>query len=367
MAFNIAKPYINIDPSEAKKQDVSIALRKLYYRPAGYQKNARKLYEDSRKAGFKFTLDEVQDWLERQAVYQIHKPYPKKKNIPRVSFNTVIKPNKVHQADVLYMPYDKVGRITYLFCLNIKDVASRYGKSIPIGSANVTTREGILTSHTIAEAFKSVYDDPDCPLVWPETLITDKGPEFRGECEKVMREHGVKIQKANSKQSTGIVERYNRTLVEKLFPPQDAINLLKLGNISRVWFKHLPIIEKDLNNSVTRLLGIPPSVAIKEDFVIAEPSMPGNPNEQPLSIDVCLRYLLEPGELEGDKRRRAGDLNWSPKIYHIRDSLKKNNQPILYWLEDGPKRSFVREELMIVPADTELPPQWVLFASHQGL
>ena len=52
----------------------------------------------------------------------------------------------------------------------------------------------------------------------------------------------------------------------------------------------------------------------------------------------------------------------------------QKNQPVLYWLEEVPfgqiynddyilkhlKRSFVREELMIIPYNTELPPQWVL-------
>ena len=32
-------------------------------------------------------------------------------------------------------------------------------------------------------------------------------------------------------------------------------------------------------------------------------------------------------------------------------------QPVLYYLYDGPKRSFVREELQVVPEDTELPPK----------
>ena len=57
-------------------------------------------------------------------------------------------------------------------------------------------------------------------------------------------------------------------------------------------------------------------------------------------------------------------MNWSTQIYHIHDTLVQNNQPILYWLIDdngiSPKRSFVREELLIVPDNTELPPQWVI-------
>ena len=52
--------------------------------------------------------------------------------------------------------------------------------------------------------------------------------------------------------------------------------------------------------------------------------------------------------------------------------MVQKNQPVLYWLEevpfglidnDGyirPEKSFVREELMIIPYNTELPPQWVL-------
>jgi len=63
------------------------------------------------------------------------------------------------------MPYDKVGQITYLFCLNIVDVASRYKASIPIGAYSVKDKQGILTSKTIARAIEKIYDNPECPLV----------------------------------------------------------------------------------------------------------------------------------------------------------------------------------------------------------
>ena len=44
------------------------------------------------------------------------------------------------------------------------------------------------------------------------------------------------------------------------------------------------------------------------------------------------------------------------KIYNIKHKIINNNQPVLYYLQNGPKRSFVREELLKVPWDTELPP-----------
>ena len=123
-------------------------MKKIYYQPIGYQRNAKKLHEASIKAGYDFTIDEVKDWLERQAIHQIHMPRPR--YIPCASFTSITTPNEVHQADVLYMPYDKVGRITYLFCLNVVDVASRYKASIPISAYSIKDREGILTSKTIA-------------------------------------------------------------------------------------------------------------------------------------------------------------------------------------------------------------------------
>ena len=64
------------------------------------------MYEASLKAGFNFTLIEVREWLERQAIHQIHKPKPK--YIPYASFSSITTPNEVHQADILYMPYDKI-------------------------------------------------------------------------------------------------------------------------------------------------------------------------------------------------------------------------------------------------------------------
>ncbi|PKK68627.1 hypothetical protein RhiirC2_782008 [Rhizophagus irregularis] len=224
----------------------------------------------------------VYDWLEKQAVHQIHKPRPR--YIPRASFCSITTPNKVHQANVLYMPYDK----------------------------------------TIA--LEKIYDDPECPLVWPKTFLTDKGSEFRGDCEKLMREHSVKIQKAFTKDTMGITEKYNGDLTRKLFRPQDASDLLTLhmNKISRAWVRNLPIVVEYINNSITCQLGISPDDAIEKEEVLAKPSYPRDGpigfDEKKLSGDVLVRYLLHPSDLEGG-RRRAGDLNWSPHIYHIRQSM----------------------------------------------
>ena len=78
--------------------------------------------------------------------------------------------------------------------------------------------------------------------------------------------------------------------------------------------------------------------------------------EKRLPSGVQVRYLLSPGEDEGGERRRATDPIWSITVYNINRVVISPEQPVLYYLLDGPKRSFVREELQVVPEDTELPP-----------
>ena len=137
-----------------------------------------------------------------------------------------------------------------------------------------------------------------------------------------MREHSIKIQKAKSKRTMGIVERYNRTLWERCSLPQDASDqLLLITERSRAWVKNLQLIVEDINNSLTQQIGMAPSVAIEKESIIANPSYlrdgPVGFDEEKLSGDVLVRYLLYPSDLEGG-RRRASDLNWSSHIYHIR-------------------------------------------------
>ena len=84
---------------------------------------------------------------------------------------------------------------------------------------------------------------------------------------------------------------------------------------------------------MTRLLGISPANARKLKHVYAKPSKPQNGpmgfDEKQLTYDVLVRYLLKPGELE-DGKRRADDMNWSPQVYYICESLMQKNQPVLY-------------------------------------
>ena len=78
-------------------------------------------------------------------------------------------------------------------------------------------------------------------------------------------------------------------------------------------------------------------------------------NEKKLPPRVNVRYLYQPGELEGGGRR-ATDPIWSLKVYNIERVVTKPDEPVVYYLYDGPKQGLVREKFMVVPPDTQLPP-----------
>ena len=111
--------------------------------------------------------------------------------------------------------------------------------------------------------------------------------------------------------------------------------------------------------SLTSLTGKKPRSPSKKKRLFRSPrpliSGRRKKNEKRLPTFVKVRYLYQPGE--GNDHRRATDPIWSLKVYSIERSFTKHEQPVLYYLRDGPKRGFVREELLVIPPNTELPPE----------
>ena len=83
----------------------------------------------------KVPKETAKQWLVRQAIWQIYLPAPRR--IPRPKFD-VPTPDAVHQADLLFLPNDKLprGRKVYKYVLTVTDVASRYKEAEPLISKN---------------------------------------------------------------------------------------------------------------------------------------------------------------------------------------------------------------------------------------
>ena len=98
-------------------------LAKIYYSPKGYWKGMAAIKQLA--AAGKVSEDVARAWLTKQALWQVYLPGPR--YIPRPKFDVSL-PNAVHQADLLFLPHDKLprGKKIYKYALTIVDVASRF-------------------------------------------------------------------------------------------------------------------------------------------------------------------------------------------------------------------------------------------------
>ena len=323
-------------------------LSKINYAPRGYWKGSAAIKKLAKAA--KVSEDVPQNWLVKQALRQIYLPAPR--YIPRPKFDVPV-PNKVHQADLLHLPQDRPprSRETFKYTPTVVDVASRFKEAEPL-----TTKE----AREVAAALERIYSRS--PLSWPKLLQIDPGREFMGAVNQLLSKHNVQVRRSrvDIHREQAIVARLNRTLAERPFGHQYGVEMrLPDDERSTEWMTRLPTVISALNKEVTRLTGKKPAEAIKKKTVSANPSTPYlrpvGVNEKKLPSGSSVRYLYQPGELEGG-RRRVTDPIWSLNVYEIETIMIKPHAPVIYYLFDGPKRGFVGEELLVVPPDTQLPP-----------
>ena len=137
-------------------------------------------------------------------MHQVYKPYPR--NIPSISFINITIPMEVIQADLCYMPYDQIGNKIYKFVLNCVDNTTRTKWTYPLTNCD---------SASVAIGLEKLFNSQKCPLTWPKKdLMVDGGVKFRGDVIRLMNKYGINILIANSKESMGIVERFNKILQE---------------------------------------------------------------------------------------------------------------------------------------------------------
>ncbi|CAJ0644906.1 13272_t:CDS:2 [Entrophospora sp. SA101] len=180
----------------------------IYYKPEGYYRSCKNLYNITKKHGFNFFYIDVCEWLSKQALYRIYAPRPG--YIPRPSYNNVGRPNLIEK-----------------------------------------------TAKHVAKAFKKVYSNSNIPLVWPSTLQVDRGGEFMGECKRLMIKHNVKIQVVYSKRTQGVSKAWvtdNTDILiamnnEKMrllgMKPADAIKLRKTPKANESLPANRPIGDLD--------------------------------------------------------------------------------------------------------------------------
>ena len=199
------------------------------------------------------------------------------------------------------------------------------------------------------------------PLTYPKIFQCDIGSEFKADVTKLLEKHDVKIRRVTTKYKythTAFVEALNKILTQRLFKVQDAQELNDPDFISVTWVKHPYGLVDELNDTQTDIIGMKPKDAIKLEQVPLV-KQENYPEEDKLPKDGLYHCLLQPGEEHDDQRRRVTDRISSKATYRLREIIEDSGNRVMYYLSDGPERAFVSEELMLIPKDTELPPDYV--------
>ena len=162
------------------------------------------------------------------------------------------------------------------------------------------------TATKVASAFKRMYRRGlgQGGLRWPQLLHVDPGKEFLGAVSSLMKQHNVKIRQGHAEiyRDQAIVERFNRTLAERLFGYQyakECIQTTSGDTRSHEWFARLPSVIDELNNEVTRTTGMKPINAITRKYIPIQHNVPPHP----ILGNVIVRYLYKPGKHEGGMKR----------------------------------------------------------------
>ena len=277
----------------------------------------------------------------------MHLPAPKRVDRPHYQVSI---PNEMHQFDLLYMPSDSLCGSKYKYILAGIDAASRYKVARPL-----RTKQAGNVAEMIADIYKVG------PLTYPKIFQCDNGSKFKGDVTKMLEKNEVKIQQAMTKYKhthTAFVEALNKILAEMLFKVQDAQELNDPEKVSLRWVKHLYGLVDKLNDMETEVIGMKPKdvIKLKEVPLVARESYPP---EEVLPEDGWYRYLLQPSEEHDDQRCRATDRIWSKASYRLREIAENPGNHVMYYLLDRPERAFVLEELILIPEDTKLPPDYI--------
>ena len=259
----------------------------------------------------KFPQKDVKEWLKSQPSYSLHKPL--RRVFPTRKYKSS-GPNDTWQLDLMEMiPYARVNK-GYKYILTCLDIFSRFAQTQP-----VKTKQGKIVADAITKMLKSVQ---------PRHVQTDLGKEFyNSHVQKLFTKHNINHYSVHSQFKAALVERFNRTLRERL-------NRFFTHQGNKKWVDALSKLTSAYNHSSHRSLkGKTPADVVKttnlDDWIEQERVVGKKRKGKPYSLGTLVRI----SRIAMTPFRRNFDQNWSEEIFRISKIDTKQN-PVMYILKD---------------------------------
>jgi hypothetical protein len=246
-----------------------------------------------------------------QLAIELHKPVIKKIEKRRVEVSNI---DETFAADLVDMNYWKKYNNNNRYILTVIDIFSKFAWGIPL-----QTKTGV----EITKAFKTIFKDRV-----PENLWVDQGSEFYNKDFKVLlNKHDINMYSTHGDHKSAVVERFNRTLKEKMEQYFTASNesLFK-------WVLILPTLLKTYNNTVHRTIKMTPiegSEKKNEDEVYM------NANDRK-PIKIISKKFRKENLVRLSKIKKTFEKgytnNWTREVFKIAEVL--DTEPVTYKIKE---------------------------------
>ena len=317
-------------PMKHKKKN-STLLADTYYNPSD-----PAAFAGVSKLKKKFPNVDVTSWLASQPTYTLHKPMLRR--FPTRKYRSS-GPNHLWQMDLMEMiPYASVNK-GYRYILTCVDVFTRFARAEPIKA-----KDGGKVAVAIEMMLKNAGKDKK-----PIHIQTDLGMEFYNKIvQEVFKKHKIRHYSVHSQYKAAVVERFNRTLREKL-------NRYFTHHGKKTWLSVLPDIINAYNNTSHRGIGGKKPVDVTNDlnFWLSQENIT---SKRAANRIYAVNTLVRISRLSNNPFRKNFDQNWSEEIFKIH-AIDKRDNPVMYILQDLKgeiiQGKFYRQELQVV--DKNLP------------
>lgn len=311
-------------------------LKKIYGDPeneAGFG-GVEKLYRYVKKDGvYNLTRKQIREWLEGNETYTLHRPVRKKFAKSRVMAYAM---DELWQLDLVDMASLSRYNKGYRYLLTCIDVLSKFAWVVALKDK---------TGKSLVKALKKILESKREPM----NIQTDKGTEFTNRIfQSFLKKKNIHFYTTHNTTKASVVERFNRTLKEKMFKYLTHRDTSKYINV-------LPRFVRAYNHSHHSSIKTKPILVTKD-------------NEG----DIWKTLYLKPKKGRGKKAKyTAGDRvrisrakqtfekgyrpNWTQEVFNVTKS-RERDVPV-YDIEDdrGEKvmGTFYGPELQKVKKDKE--------------
>lgn len=220
----------------------------------------------------------------------------------------------LYQADLVEMiPYSKENK-GFKYILMVIDAFSKFGWAVPL--KNKSGKEVTRAMQTILKNKQLI----------PKNIQTDHGKEFyNADFKNLMKQHNINHYSSYSTLKSSIVERFNRTIKEKMWKEFSLQGTYK-------WLDLLPLIIKNYNNTIHRTIGMKPKDVNSRNAKLLLKTVYGSLKV----IDRRPRKFNVGDHVRISKHRHAFTKNYTANFTNeiFKISKVQNTMPRTYLLQD---------------------------------